>query len=140
MSKREYQIHLFLKTLREEQNKSKSVSYAFYKKLGVVKEELKTEKTYEEIAKEEVNKFKNKQKIEEEMKMKEKEENEQEDMENVRTRKMLYNLLAVYFLVLGCILYKRYDYKRKNKEEEKKFKEKITENRMKSYVYVGGEK
>jgi hypothetical protein len=136
MSKREFQIHIFLKTLREEQVKRKSVSYAFYKKTGMIKDELNSEKSYEELLKEEIGKVKNKQKIEDEIKQKEKEEKEQEDFENLRTKRMLYNLLIVYLIVLVFVMYNRYDNKRKLKEEEKKFKEKIVEDRMKSYVYM----
>ena len=140
MSKREYSIHLFLKALREEQLKSKNVSYNFYKTLGVVKEDPKAEKSYEELAKEEVDKYKNKSKIEEELKMKEKEEQSQEDFENVKTRRMLYNILAIYVFVLIGVMYKRYDNKRRFKIDEESFREKIKEDRMKSYVYLGGGK
>ena len=140
MSKREYNIHIFLKTLREEQIKSKSVSYNFYKKMGMVKEDPRTEKSYEELAKIEVDKYKNKHKIEEEIKMKVKEEQSQEDLENIKTRRMLYNLLAVYLCVLVVVMYKRYDNKRRYKKEEEDFKKKIKEDRMKSYIYLDGDK
>jgi len=136
MSKREYQIHLFFKTLKEEQIKNNSVSYKFYKKVGMIKEELNTEKNYEELVKEQVGRIKNKQKIEDEIKKNEKLEKEKEDNENLRTKRMLYYLLIVYMIVFVFVLYKRHENNRKMLEEEKKFKEKIMEDRMKSYIYL----
>ncbi len=61
MNKREYQIQLLMQNIKEQEIKNKSIKLAFYKKMGVIKEENVTNsKTHEELIKESIYRIKNK--------------------------------------------------------------------------------
>lgn len=140
MSKREYNIQMFMKAVNEEQIKNKSISYQFYKSMGMINDADKVEKdkTYEDLVEEEVKKFKNKQTFKEELKMEEKKDKEEEEINTLATMKLIYYIGAIYAVSVIIIFYMKYKNKKQIKKDQEEIKNRLKEQRMNSYIYLSG--
>jgi curved DNA-binding protein CbpA len=137
MTKREYQIRQFLNAVQEEQKKNKSISYQFYKSIGLVNEEkLKSNKSYDQLVKDEINKIKNKFKINEEIKIEEKKMKEESDKEDKSLIHLVYSLFILYVIVICYVLYKRQINKKLEEQMKLDLKERINSERMRKYLYI----
>ncbi len=139
MTKREYNIRQFMNALQEEEKKNKSISYQFYKSIGVINEdELKTQKSYDELVKDQINKIKNKFTVKFEEKKKEKIIKDESDKEDKSIRNLIYGVFAIYVIAMGYILYQKRLNKILDEEMKQEFKNNLSEKRFNKYLYLGG--
>jgi hypothetical protein len=136
MNKREYQLRKYYDEIKEKENMNRDISFKFYKSLGLIDEEIKeTKESYQTMVRREIYKIKKKINFKHEIKEEKKKHEQRLNTELLNLRNLIFGVMAIYVVVIIYILYIRYKRRILEKQLKEKYKEKMLERRMSSYIY-----